>query len=185
MYMTSFTTMDWLERAEAAEALALAEAQPAPKKRLTATGESKDQRREEDELISMFFGKLEATRMEEASWRFRESHSRRHSFHAADAEEDTQPPKKRLRQSRSFMVNEDCPNLSQEDRDAISDDLRRSFQALRNRLSAHDVPKLSVEKVQTPEIVKIFRKRSGRTNLLSFSVPPTQESSGNQGVRTA
>ena len=124
-YMASFTTMEWPESEEVAEALTLTKEQPAFKKRLIATGKGEEKRLEEDNVVSFFFGRVEAIRMEEASRRvFESSHSRRRSIHATDAGEDCQPPTKKLRRSQSTTTNDSNSALSQEERDAITNDLR-------------------------------------------------------------
>ena len=178
LYIASFTTMDWSESDEAIEALALAKAQPASKKRLIATGEGEDKRTEEDKVISHLLNQSQAKRMEEASWHSRESPLfRRHSFHANDAnvDENMQPPKSRGRRSWSFTTLDESSNWSRRTRDAIVNELGHKLQAIYDSLPSHHEPRTSEEKLPASEIVKNVRRstRIARRKILSA---PSQSS---------
>ena len=164
LYIFSFTTMSWSEEQrvineEAAELLAIAKAQPATKKRLIASGQGKEQRRDEKTVIETVIGKDNAAKAKSRLWR-----PRRHSSFMLDAPPGVSQILERSRRSRSVAPEPEEILSPQNDsaQEAVTDGLLRSFLEIYDSLpSSRDSQTVAGIKA-TSELVKNTTKRSHR-----------------------
>ena len=161
LYIFSFTTMPWSEEQrvvseEAAEVLAIAKAQPACKKRLIATGQGEEQRSDEQAVIETVIGKEEAAKMEEMRRSSKFALARRHSSFMPH----TLSMPKKLRRSRSFAPEPEGVDYTQNQQEAVADELLRGFLEIQDSLPAHGDHEMSATEKTTSELVKRVAKNT-------------------------
>lgn len=157
--------MPWSEeqraaKEEAAELLAIAKAQPATKKRLTASGKGEEQRDDEKAAIEISIGKEDAARVADRS-----SRSRRHSsfmlnFGPGTSQTTWQPRRSRSVNLDSGSGDHDHPEgrISSE---ANAEDLLRSFLDIYDGLPGRrDDDTADSGTKPTSELVKMIRRKS-------------------------
>ena len=151
---------------EAAELLAIANAQPACKKRLIATGEGEEQRSDEKEIIETVIGKEEAEQLEEGRRSLKLPRVRRHSSFMPGS---WYTPRI-LRRSRSFAPESDNIDYVQDQQKAVANDLLNSFLDIHDSLPAYRDRRKSIAKRPTSEIARMVANHPAgarsRTRLL-------------------